>query len=237
MAQNSFRAPDLLPVLSRGKHRKPRKGACFMELASLLAGERWSDHPSCTHPLLASVARDVNDWTSDAERHKLVPLIPSVIGLTGDDPRIDARIALRCATLALPVAAENRQHALAVGVLACEDVLAELDGRPAGVLHEHSEAALASAPGAARWARSFRRQLPVSLAAFRKHGAPSITRCAVVGIAQACVPDPDTRLRELLTAAIEECAAFVPSRRESLGAHSLDTLVAESERVGVRIRP
>ena len=47
--------PDLVPILSRGKHRNPRKGACFMELASYLAGERWSDHPRCTHPLLASV--------------------------------------------------------------------------------------------------------------------------------------------------------------------------------------
>ena len=49
--------PALLPVLSRGKHRNPRKGACFMEFASLLAGERWSDHPACTHPLLAAVAQ------------------------------------------------------------------------------------------------------------------------------------------------------------------------------------
>ena len=42
--------PDLLPVLSRGKHRTPRKGACFMELASFLAGERWSDHPELHAP-------------------------------------------------------------------------------------------------------------------------------------------------------------------------------------------
>lgn len=39
--------PELLPVLSPGKHRNPRKGACFMEFASYLAGERWSDHPPC----------------------------------------------------------------------------------------------------------------------------------------------------------------------------------------------
>ncbi len=38
-----------------------------MELASYLAGERWSDHPACTHPLLAAVARDVNDYTSGYE--------------------------------------------------------------------------------------------------------------------------------------------------------------------------
>ena len=99
--------PELVPVLSRGKHRNPRRGACFMELASYQAGERWSDHPACTHPLLAALARDVNDYTSDAARGRLAELIPSVIGLTGDDLHIDARIALLCARTALPVVAAS----------------------------------------------------------------------------------------------------------------------------------
>ena len=30
--------PELMPVLSRGKHRHPRRGACFLEMASFLAG-------------------------------------------------------------------------------------------------------------------------------------------------------------------------------------------------------
>ena len=30
--------PELVWVLSRGKHRRAGQGACFMELASLLAG-------------------------------------------------------------------------------------------------------------------------------------------------------------------------------------------------------
>jgi hypothetical protein len=66
MLSNDSQLPSLLPTLSRGKHRTPRAGACFMEFASLLAGEAWSDHPACTHPLLAAVARHVNDHTSDA---------------------------------------------------------------------------------------------------------------------------------------------------------------------------
>ena len=119
--------PELLPMLSRGKHRNPRKGACFMELASYLAGERWSDHPACTHSLLASVARLVNDHTSDHGRSRLAELIPSVIGLTGSDAHIDALIALRCSTIALPSAAAERQRVMAVSVLVCERVLAELD--------------------------------------------------------------------------------------------------------------
>src|SRR6266702_7148824 len=142
--------PELVPVLSPGKHRSPRRGACFMELASYLAGERWSDHPACTHPLLAALARDVNDFSSDAGRSRLARLIPSVIGLTGEDLRIDARIALLCAQMALLVAAAPRQQVMAVSVLACERVLAGLDGRPAGWLDQQSQAALAQVPQAAR---------------------------------------------------------------------------------------
>ncbi len=47
-----------------------------------LAGERWSDHPHCTHPLLASVARMVNDNTPDAGMiraiHRGIPVHPEL---------------------------------------------------------------------------------------------------------------------------------------------------------------
>jgi hypothetical protein len=201
MRQND-QQPALLPVLSRGKHRNPRKGACFMEFASLLAGERWSDHPACTHPLLAAVARHVNDYTSDAGRSRLAELIPSVIGLTGDDLHIDAEIALGAARLALPVAAAERQGVMAVAVLSCERVLAELDGRPAG---------LAQAPQAAAWAARFTGAVPAQLTSarrFRAQAAPAIVRNAALGIAHACVPDPDRRLRDLLVQSIDTCASW-----------------------------
>ena len=42
---------------------------------------------------------------------------------------IDALITLRCTTISLPVAAADRQRVLAVSVLFCERVLAQLDGR------------------------------------------------------------------------------------------------------------
>src|SRR5215207_4131624 len=155
MLRNNHQQPVVLPILSRGKHRNPRTGACFMEFASLLAGERWSDHPACTHPLLAAVARHVNDHTSDAGRSQLADLIPSVIGLTGEDLHIDARIALGSATMALPVVAAERQRVMAVSVLSCERVLAGLDGRPVGALQEQSRSALAQVPDAAAWADQF----------------------------------------------------------------------------------
>jgi len=104
MSRSQIDPPAGVPVLARGKHKNPRKGACFMELASYLAGERWSDNPRCTHPLLASLARLVNDGTTDAGRSRLAEHIPAVIGMTSDDPRVDVRIALLSAHKALPVA-------------------------------------------------------------------------------------------------------------------------------------
>jgi hypothetical protein len=211
MLRHDDHLPGLLPMLSRGKHRSPRKGACFMEFASLLAGERWSDHPACTHPLLAAVARHVNDYTSDAGRARLVDLIPSVIGLTGQDLHIDARIALGSARLALPVVAAEGQRVMAVAVLSCERVLAELDGRPAGVLEEQSRSVLAQVPHAAAWAARFTRAVPASAASakrFRHQAAPTVVRNAAQGIAQACMPDPDGMLRTLLVQAIDACAAW-----------------------------
>ncbi|UER54493.1 hypothetical protein HJG43_08015 [Kineosporiaceae bacterium SCSIO 59966] len=94
------RVPDGLPRLLRGSHDNPTEGACFMEYASVLAGEPFSDQPRCTHPLLAELARMVNDMTSDAARAGLVPLVPRVVGCTTDDPACAPRLVLDLLTLA-----------------------------------------------------------------------------------------------------------------------------------------
>jgi hypothetical protein len=200
-------SPDFMPVLSRGRHLSPRRGGCFMEFASYLAGERWSDHPACTHPLLARLARLVNDYTSDEGRQRLVQLVPSVVGLTSDDVRLDLRIALRSALAALPVAAEQRQRSMAVTVVVVNRLLAELDGRAPDDLEAPSRQALAQVPHAARWAQQTAARIPASLRAFRRRGAPATVLYAVDGIAKACVSDPDGLLRDLLADAIADCAA------------------------------
>jgi hypothetical protein len=181
-----------------------------MEFAAFLAGERWSDHPQCTHPLLATLARCVNDLTSDSARPLLAPLIPSVIGLTSEDLRVDARIALVTARAALPVVAEERQRVLAVGVLTSERVLAALDGRPDGDMGDASRRALASVPHATQWAKSFSKLAgPSKPRDFRRFAAPCIVSSAAQGVAVACVSDPEARLRALLSDAIDECRALV----------------------------
>jgi hypothetical protein len=209
MFGRSAQVPELVPQLSRGKHRSPRQGACFMEMASYLAGERWSDRPACTHPLLGAMARLVNDHTSDDGRSSLVELIPSVIGLTSDDPRVDVQIMLRSATTALPVASADRQRSLAVAVLAGEQAMASLGGRPAGEIDERSRAALAHVPHAARWAERFTQEMgPATPKGIQGHGAPATVRLAVVGIAEACIRDPDGMLRDLLASTIADCARW-----------------------------
>jgi hypothetical protein len=207
----------VMPQLSRGKHRNPRKGACFMEMASYLAGEKWSDHPACTHPLLAAMARLVNDNMSDDRRNELAEMIPSVVGLTSDDPRLDIEIMLRAATTALPVASAERQRVLAVAILAGERALDGLDGpdtsdepvRPPGQMTERSREALALVPDAARWAQTFTHEMGANPRGVQKYGAPGAVRHAVVGIAEACIHDPDTMLRDLLAATIADCHASV----------------------------
>ena len=201
--------PTLMPHLAAGAHRSPRRGACFMEFASYLAGESWSDHPACTHPLLAYLARLVNDHMSDAGRRRLIGLVPSVVGLTSDDVRIDLGIALRAASTALPVAAEERQRSMAVTVVMVNRLLADLDGRAPDHLDESSTRVLAQVPLAARWAREYLAAMPVSLRAFRERGARASVLYAVDGIANACTGDPDGLLYGLLATAIDDCAAQV----------------------------
>lgn len=197
--------PELLPVLSRGKHRNPRRGACFMEYASYLAGESWSDHPSCSDPALGSLARMVNDCTSDSARGRLVTLIPSVIGLTGEGTITAVRLAARAASTALAIASESRQRALAAGLLRCDDVLAGYGESGSTIGRTLIRDALASTPGATSWARDFVRAAGPLHSRSIPLMCDAIIRTAVVGIADACVQDPDSRLRGLLAAAISDC--------------------------------
>lgn len=176
-----------------------------MEYASFLAGEKWSDRPPCTHPLLAELARQVNDFISDENRQTLIEFVPDMIGLTGTDLRIDLRIALRAARLALPVVAQERQQMMAVAVLTCERMLADMDGRPEAPLSHESNEALDRAPEAAAWARRFSRNVSVSKRMLRRAAAPTIVRYAVQGVAYACMPDPDALLHDMLVGAIADC--------------------------------
>jgi hypothetical protein len=74
--------PAGVPILDAGRHQRPEAGACLMEYVSVLAGEPWSDHPRCTQPLLAAVARSVNDQVSSSARAELALVAPDLTEAT-----------------------------------------------------------------------------------------------------------------------------------------------------------
>lgn len=210
----------VLPMLSRGKHRSPRRGACFMELASYLAGERWSDRPACTHPLLAHLARLVNDLTDDGARPRLALLIPAVIGLNSTDPRWQDELTLLAASRAMPVVSEQHQRALAVGILACERIRAARAGHSTIELHPASRRALEAAPLAAAWAREFIDQVRRVSPGDGVHPGDTVVEIAVVGLAEACIADPAEQMRRLLADAVTLCEHLAD--RESAAARPLE---------------
>lgn len=107
------RIPDSLPVLGRGRHRSPARGACFLEYTALLAGEVFSDAPRCVDGELAAVLRHANDVLSDAHRPRLLPLLGRAIGLAARDAaRLRAEAARRFASdLGVPLSAEEQRYA------------------------------------------------------------------------------------------------------------------------------
>lgn len=212
----SATTPDTVPLLSRGRHRSPRQGACFMELASVLAGERWSDHPRCTHPGLAHLARRVNDAVSDDVRSGLAHHVPGVIGLTSTGPRWDLEIASVAARAALPLAVGADAEALAAGLITVERALAALEGR-AGIRPE-AAAVLADAPAAAAWAERF-------VASLRPPRPRDVPGGAVVDLAVRAVETApvdrarrDAVLLGMLLAALDRCRSLATATVATSGA-------------------
>lgn len=203
--------PSLMPHLSAGAHRSPRRGACFMEFASYLAGERWSDHPDCTDPVLAALARGVNDGLSDARRDELVVHIPRVIGLRGDDSVLGLVIALRAAIAALPVASMDRQRSLALGI---QGVRRELGPRIPADLDRLAAAALRQVPDAVAWADSYLATVRPASHPLHPSATQAIVRIASTGIAEACIPDPDSLLIQTLEAAIADAETHLAPMAE-----------------------
>ena len=83
--------------LSKGKHATAGEGACVMELASMLAGEPFSDRPASVCPVIGGFLRAYNDRIDDDRRQDLYRYASEVVGsflrtyndLVDDDRRQD----------------------------------------------------------------------------------------------------------------------------------------------------
>jgi hypothetical protein len=82
--------------LSAGRHGRPEDGACVMELASMLAGEPFSDRPESVCPVIAGFLRSYNDHIDPARRQDLYGYAARVVGTRADaeTERVRARICL-----------------------------------------------------------------------------------------------------------------------------------------------
>src|SRR6188474_3697489 len=88
-------------TLSLGAHLRAEDGACLMEAVSQWAHEPWSDSPGCTHPLVAHLARLVNDASTPAGWQMLIAFVPALADSRRSDPATYPCVALACTDLAL----------------------------------------------------------------------------------------------------------------------------------------
>jgi hypothetical protein len=78
--------------LGKGKHTSPHDGACVMELASMLAGERFTDHPESVCPAIGSFMRAYNDSIDDVRRQDLYAYASRAVGSRSRGAVENARI-------------------------------------------------------------------------------------------------------------------------------------------------
>ena len=178
MTTRRFTVPAGVPVPARYAHLDPSSGGCLMEIVSVLAGERFSDAPRCTHPVLALVARLVNDVIGDPAT--LLPLAPSLVGVYPTDRRVTAAVVARCAAAALAVAPGRRR------------VRADLRR----ALHRHDR--LAASPA--------RRYRVLDVLYLRGPATHAVARA--VRVLSDHARYPDAALRELLGACLRDARAY-----------------------------
>src|SRR3954470_6150215 len=65
--------------LSAGRHRSSHAGVCVMELASMLADERFSDRAATVSPVIGAFLRTYNDGLDDVRRQDLYPVAALIV--------------------------------------------------------------------------------------------------------------------------------------------------------------
>src|SRR3954452_13619490 len=73
-------APYQVVRLARGRHASPAAGVCAMELASMVAHERFSDRSPSISPTIGAFLRTYNDGLSDERRQDLYAVAALVVG-------------------------------------------------------------------------------------------------------------------------------------------------------------
>ncbi len=91
------------------RHASPEDGVCVMELASMLAGEAFSDRPRCASRVVSAVLRACNDAWDDRRRQALVPYAALVVG-SATEREVELARARRCVAELAAARAELPLH-------------------------------------------------------------------------------------------------------------------------------
>ena len=179
------RTPTALPILAAGRHRSPRHGACLMEYTSVLAGERFSDSPRCTDPVLAAVARAVNDYSSDDARQRIAPYAGDLTAAHGAGDDVQQGIVRRCLLTALRSADGTRRHVLLVALLGLDRAASGAAcGWDDSMLSFDSEVALLGGDSGLADAASYVAELPVSVGEHARRALGVAAEVAIATIAE-----------------------------------------------------
>ncbi len=106
--QHQGSAPTAMPQVTRiakGAHASPDDGACVLELASMLAGEKFSDHPRSVCPVLGTYMRALNDRLGEEDRQPLYHWAAELVGTRGSW-KLRRRRAILCARWATEMEAD-----------------------------------------------------------------------------------------------------------------------------------
>ena len=145
-------------TLTHGSHKTFKQGACAMEFAAYLAGEKHSDEPECVCPVLRVFVIAWNDGlpTDDDRNRLLKPLIPQLLD-TRSTPAVEKKRAylaldwlVRVHTPAwLDLCDDLRPHAAALRALDAIQNMATAEAAGTRVLA--ASAAARDAASAAAW--------------------------------------------------------------------------------------
>ena len=83
-------------TLASGSHSPSSGQMCVMEAAAYMAGEPWTDHPTCVSPVIAAFLRSWNDALPDGDRNQLVRYLANVhdggvLGTAPASPELENR--------------------------------------------------------------------------------------------------------------------------------------------------
>lgn len=194
-----------------------------MEYTSVLAGERFSDAPKCTDPVLAAVARSVNDYTGDVARQRLAPLAGDLTTANGAGDDARRGIVRRCLLTALPYATGDRRRVLLVGLLGLDRAAAgESCGWTPEMLALDSELGLVDCDGDLAVAQRYLEQLPVSVVDHARRGMAVAVEAAIATIA-AEAPAADDVLCDLLDDCIADYRGALTGRQPTSAAWTPDS--------------